>query len=281
MPTASTVTENEFKLLRKYIEEQCGIALAEEKAYLIETRLTKLMVESGCENFHEFYNLAKGESTAVLRDQIIDAMTTNETLWFRDKHPYAILTEKILPELAEKLKSGAKSKVKIWSGASSTGQEPYSIAITIQEFCKKTPGVSPEQFEILATDISTSAVFLAKAGRYDPLAIKRGLEEDMRDRYFKQDGRVWTLDDSIKNMVTFKKFNLQDSMAPLGKCDLVFLRYVTIYFSELFKKKVISGIATMLRPGGHLIIGAVESLRGISDEFELLSHAGGNFYKVL
>lgn len=280
MTSANTVTADEFASLRDYIEEQCGIALDVNKGYLIETRLAKLMVENGCEDFGEFSRLARSQSDTVLRDKIIDAMTTNETLWFRDGHPYSILTEKILPDLADQIKSGGRSSVRIWSAACSTGQEPYSIAIGIHEFCKTCPGVRPEQFEIIGTDISTSALFLAKAGRYDQLAITRGLDEDVRDRYFKQDGRVWKLDEKIKQMVTFKKYNLQDSLAPLGNIDVVFLRYVAIYFSESFKRTLLANIASLLRPSGYLVIGAVESLMGVSQEYDLATHAGGNYYKV-
>jgi chemotaxis protein methyltransferase CheR len=280
MTSANTVTVDEFASLRDYIEDKCGIALDENKGYLIETRLAKLMVESGCENFTEFARLAKSESGTVLRDKIIDAMTTNETLWFRDGHPYTIMSEKILPDLADQLKSGNRATVRIWSAACSTGQEPYSIAMEIHEFCKTCPGVRPEQFEIIGTDISSAALFLAHAGRYDQLAIKRGLDDEVRQRYFEQDGRVWKLTDEIKRMVTFKKYNLQDSLTPLGNIDVVFLRYVAIYFAEKFKQTLMANIANLLRPSGYLVIGAVESLLGVSREYDLLTHAGGNYYKV-
>ncbi len=276
----STVSENEFALMRDYIEHECAISLGEGKAYLIETRLVKLMIENGCENFEEFYRLAKAQTNNTLRDKIIDAMTTNETLWFRDTHPYVILKEKILPDLAGQLKSGRRSSVRLWSAACSTGQEPYSIAITIQDFCRTQVGIKPEQFEIVGTDISSSALSLARAGRYDALAIKRGLNDEVRDCHFKQDGRVWNLSDDIKQMVAFKEFNLQDPLTPLGKFDVVFLRYVAIYFSEAFKQALFANLANLLRPGGTLIIGAVESLLGISEEYELMTHARGTYYKV-
>ncbi len=190
MTPVSTVSEKEFTLMRDYIEGQCGIALDEGKAYLIETRLVKLMIESGCENFEEFYRLAKAQTDNTLRNKIIDAMTTNETLWFRDTHPYVILKEKILPDLADLLKSGSRPTIRIWSAACSTGQEPYSIAIAIREFCQTQTGIRPEQFEIVGTDISSSALALAKQGRYDALAIKRGGDDRVRHRYPKRGGRV-------------------------------------------------------------------------------------------
>jgi chemotaxis protein methyltransferase CheR len=277
MPEAITV--NEFKLLRDLIEQSCGIALGDEKAYLIETRLVGLMTENGCEDYGSFYRLVARDPENRLRDKIVDAMTTNETLWFRDSHPFTILREKLLPPLAEDLKAGNRFRIRIWSGASSTGQEAYSIAMTIHEFCQANPGLRPEQFEILASDISPSALFLAKGGRYDEATLGRGLGSERRDRFFHPEGRVWVVNDEVKRLVTFRKFNLQDPMEPLGHFDIIFLRYVCIYFSDPFKRKIYQGIARLLAPDGHLLISAVESLRGITDEFVQLSHAGGSYYR--
>lgn len=274
------ITSTEFKLLRDYIEERCGIALGEEKAYLIETRLTKLMAMNGCDDFTQFHRLIKNSSDPALHDQIIDAMTTNETLWFRDTHPFTILKEKILPELIKELRAGKKQRVRIWSGASSTGQEAYSISMTIHELCRTTPGIRPEQFEIVGTDISSSALFLAKNARYDAIAIKRGLSDELRDRYFHADGRVWVVNDAVKNLASFQKFNLQDSPTPLGRFDVIFLRYMAIYFSLAFKQALFKNLARSANRPGYLIIGAVESLRGVSEEFEMKSHAGGYYYTI-
>jgi chemotaxis protein methyltransferase CheR len=270
------ITDNEFNLLREYIREHCGIGLGDEKAYLIETRLSKLMALNGCESFGDFYRVVKGQTNGDLRDKIIDAMTTNETLWFRDKHPFTILKNVMFPTVLKKIKPG--EKVRIWSGASSTGQEPYSIAMTIHEYCREHPGVKPEQFEIMGTDISASALFIATAGRYDSFAMDRGMPPDMRQRYMKEDGRVTCADDKLKKLVTFKKFNLQDSLAPLGRFDIVFLRYVAIYFSLEFKRELVERIARIVNDPGYLIVGAVESLRGVSDAFEISSHDGGFYY---
>jgi chemotaxis protein methyltransferase CheR len=274
------ISSTEFKLLRDYIEERCGIALGEEKAYLIETRLTKLMALSGCDDFTQFHRLIKSSNDAALHDKIIDAMTTNETLWFRDTHPFVILREKILPALVLELRAGRKQKVRIWSAASSTGQEAYSIAMTIHEYCRATPGIRPEQFEIVGTDISSSALFLAKNARYDAIAIKRGLSDELRDRYFHTDGRIWVVNDPVKNLATFQKFNLQDSPSALGRFDIIFLRYVAIYFSLTFKQALFKNLARAANRPGHLIIGAVESLRGVNDEFEMKSHGGGYYYTI-
>jgi len=277
MPEA--ITANEFKLLRDLIEQSCGIALGDEKAYLIETRLVGLMTENGCEDYGSFYRLVARDPENRLRDKIVDAMTTNETLWFRDSHPFTILKEKLLPPLAQELLGGNRFRIRIWSGASSTGQEAYSIAMTIQEYCRANPGLRPDQFEILASDISPSALFLAKGGRYDEATLGRGLSPERREKFFHPEGRVWVVNDDIKRMVTFRKFNLQDAMDPLGHFDIVFLRYVCIYFSDPFKRQIYQGIARLLAPDGHLIISAVESLRGITDAFVQLGHAGGSYYR--
>lgn len=276
-----TITTNEFRLLRDLIERWCGISLGDEKAYLIETRLAGILTETGCSDFGAFYRLVSGAPDMKLRDKIVDAMTTNETLWFRDTHPFAILREVFLPPLAQELLTGSRFRARIWSGASSTGQEPYSIAMTILEYCRSHPGLRPEQFEIIATDISPSALFVANAGRYDAATIARGLPLDLRDRYFRQEGHVWVVDESVRRLVTFRKFNLQDPLDPLGRFDVVFLRYVAIYFSDTFKKQLFANIARLLAPSGHLIISAVETLRLISDQFEPLQHAGGTYYRCI
>jgi len=276
-----TISINEFRLLRDLIEKLCGIALGDEKAYLIEARLAGLLTENGCTDFGSFYRLVAHDPSPQLRDKIVDAMTTNETLWFRDTHPFQILREGLLPKLAQDLRSGNRFRIRIWSGACSTGQEPYSIAMSIHEFCRSNPGVRPDQFEILATDISPSALMLAKLGRYDAAAVSRGLPDDLRDRYFHADGKVWVANDELKQLVSFRKFNLQDTMDSLGRFDIVFMRYVSIYFSDPFKQIIYRGVAKLLAPEGHLVISAVESLRGISDDFAQLSHAGGSYYRCL
>ncbi len=274
------ITPVEFKLLRDYIERHCGIVLGEEKAYLVETRLAGLLAETGCRDYGTFYRLASAEAGNTLRDKIVDAMTTNETLWFRDGHPFQILREVMLPEFSKQLMEGGRFRIRIWSAAASTGQEPYSIAMTILEHCRLNPGLRPDQFEIVASDISPSALFLARAGRYDAGALGRGMPEDLRDRYFRQEGQVWALDESVKRLVTLRKFNLQDPMDSLGRFDIVFCRYVTIYFSDPFKRQIYEGIARLTSPGGYLFISAVENMHGHADLFETRSHGSGTYYRT-
>ncbi len=275
----SAMTSNDFNALSQYIERACGIHLAPEKAYLIETRLTKLMALSGCETFGEFHRLAESGKDPGLPEKIINAITTNETLWFRDEHPFKNLAEKVLPGLAERVQRGELARIRIWSAAAATGQEPYSLAMTIHEYCQRDPRLKPGNIEIVATDISSAALTIAKAGRYDGLAITRGLPEPMKLKYFTQDGRVWQLKPEILASVQFRRFNLQDSPAELGRFDIVFARYVLIYFTDDLKRKIIDRFAGQLAPQGCLFLGGTESLRGLSERFAIENQASGAYYR--
>jgi len=274
------ITDNEFLLLRDYIEENCGICLNKDKAYLLENRLVHFIEEYKCKDFSEFYYILKTSNRKDLKDKILDAMTTNETLWFRDAHPFAILKEKILPSFAQAVKEGKKDKIKIWSAASSTGQEPYSLAITVRDFCMGQNVIKKDMVQITATDISDSSLAKAKMGRYDAVAMSRGVTPEQLNKFFTKEGTSYTINQDIKSMVNFQKFNLQDNPIALEPhFDLVFMRYVAIYFNDEFKKGLYSRLARVLSPKGFLVIGAVETLRGISEDFDLLSHSGGLYYQ--
>jgi chemotaxis protein methyltransferase CheR len=274
------ITDNEFKLLRDYIEENCAICLNKDKAYLLENRLAHFIEDYKCSDFSEFYFIVKNSNRKDLKEKLIDAMTTNETLWFRDAHPYAILKEKILPSFAQAVKEGKKDKIKIWSAASSTGQEPYSIAITVRDFCMGQNVIKKDMVQIVATDISDSSLLKAQSGRYDSVAMNRGITPEQLNKFFTKEAMSYSINQDIKDMVTFQKFNLQDNPIILEPhFDLVFIRYVAIYFSDDFKRSLYSRLARVLSPKGFLVIGAVETLRGVSEDFDMLSHAGGLYYQ--
>ncbi len=265
-----TITEPEFMLMRQYIEEHCGIHLEPGKEYLIETRLSDLVIESGASSFQEFHLKARTDVSGKLRERIIDFMTTNETMWFRDESAWTFLRESAVPELLDKAAKG--KQVRIWSSAASTGQEAYSMLMLLNEGARSR-GVPQllDRIEILGTDISPSALFLALSGRYDSFAMARGMAPDIKTKYFTQDSNnVWVFDQELKKRVKFRKYNLQDSFLSLGVFDLVLCRYVSIYFSESFKRTLFKKMAGVLSPGGVLLLGATESLRGLSDEFEIV-----------
>lgn len=275
------IDDKEYLLMREYIETYCGIHIGEEKNYLIQTRLTTLMVETGCKNFYELHSKAILDTVGLIREKIIDAMTTNETLWFRDTAPYELLREIFFSTYCKELKETTRKKIRIWSAACSTGQEPYSIVITALEHARLHTGCRiPGALEIAATDISPGALMMARLGRYDSIAISRGMPLEVRDRYFTQQGKIWELTEEVKKKVTFSKFNLQNSLAAMGKFDLVFCRNVLIYFSDEFKRDLLKRIAQVLRPGGYLLLGASESLINYSSEFEMLHHGRALYYRV-
>jgi chemotaxis protein methyltransferase CheR len=280
------IGDGEFNLLRKYIEEQCGISIPDDKRYLIETRLTKLVVETASASFQEFYLKVVGNRDPKLRERIVDAMTTNETLWFRDSAPWAAFRQKLLPALADLVRASPGRKIRIWSAACSTGQEPYSIAMLIDDFCTSAlaKDVTPAHFEILATDISPSALFIAMSGRYDKISMNRGFDGDwlrFKGRYFKDAGRAAELSPAIRGRVKFQKYNLQDDFGPLGRFDLVLMRNVAIYFSDAFKRQIYDRLAKIIAPGGGLVLGSAETLVGYSTRFKTEDHGRAVVYRLV
>lgn len=273
------ITTQEFQLFRIYIEELSGIALEEEKTYLLESRLKGLLSEFDCSSYGDLYRKAKENSAPLLRTKIVDAITTNETLWFRDKGPYIVFDQVFLPEMVRQIAAG-KPKVRIWSAACSTGQEPYSLAMSINEYLQwNGNGVAnASHFEIMATDISTHALGVGKLGAYDQLSIGRGLSDAYKMKYFKQNGRYWILDSKIKNMVEFKEFNLLNDFGTHGTFDIIFCRNVAIYFSHEVKVQLFEKLRKSLRPGGLFMVGTSETLSYYSKKFLAKEHNNYPYY---
>lgn len=273
------INKEEFILLRDYIHQECGIVVGDEKVYLIESRLAHLVVEAGCNSFKEFYLKARGDFSNKLRNKIIDAMTTNETLWFRDIKPWTIIKEIVIPHFISMLKKGQKTQISIWSAACSTGQEPYSFAMLLDEALQNEPSLRKSQFNILATDISPSALYMAISGRYNSVAMARGMLPGYQQKYFVTEGVVCQIKDEIKNMVQFKQFNLQENFSRLPDFDLVFCRNVAIYFSVDFKKELFRKIYGKTSAGGFFFIGSTESLINYSEDFEQYEYQRGIYYQ--
>jgi chemotaxis protein methyltransferase CheR len=278
-----TLTKEDFTYLSSMIKQECGIVLEDGKQYLITSRLAGLMREKLMDDFSELCAELRKGSDIRLKEKIVDAMTTNETLWFRDSSPYQTLTEKVLPELLEELISGKRSTLRIWSAACSTGQEPYSLAMTIQEVIHNLGSrgrlINPNSIQIIATDISDSALTIAKLCRYNELAMSRGMLPGYKEKYFVQQGAVWQLSPAIKSMITFKKFNLQDSFTSMGRFDIVFLRNVAIYFSSEFKTELYKKLARSATMSGLLFVGSSESIPNYSEDFELKQHGKCYYYQ--
>ncbi len=273
--------QNDFNQFRQFLEDACGISLGENKQYLVSNRIRKILEDNKIDNLGELVRLLKQGVNRRLRDQVVDSMTTNETFWFRDTYPYEHLKNVHFPHL---LGSANKSlgSIKIWSAACSSGQEPYSISIMIEEFKKQQMGSVSKQVQIVATDLSTSILDQAKSGQYDKLSVLRGLSQERLDRYFdKVDGDNWKVKSVIKERVEFRILNLMDSYSALGKFDLVFCRNVLIYFNADLKRQILQKIHGCLKPGGILYVGSSESLSGASDLFEMIKCEPGIYYRAI
>lgn len=271
---------NEFELFRAYIETNSGIHLDQTKSYLIQNRLESIMAEYGCTTFLSLYQKTIADPTRTIQEKIIEAITTNETLWFRDISPFNILQNKLFPFFTQQVLQGNKNKIRIWSSACSTGQEPYSIAITFLEFIRGKVNLQPELLEIVATDISPKVLQQAQNGTYDAIAMGRGLSDELKNRYFNNNIKTWTIKDEVKRMISFKKLNLQNDFRTIGNMDIIFCRNVLIYFSDNFKREILSRIAQMLQPSGILFVGASESVSNYSSDFDMISFDKGLYYQV-
>lgn len=268
----------DFEQFRTFLEKTCGILLGSNKQYLVSSRLNKLMEQNGIKTLSELVQKIQNAPRSGLREQVVDAMTTNETLWFRDTYPFEVLKSRILPEL---IKANPNQPLRIWSAASSSGQEPFSISMAIDEFERTNLGQLKAGARIVATDLSTAMLAACRAGEYDSLAMGRGLSQERLTRFFdpKGPGR-WVVKPAIRNRVEFRALNLLDSYASLGKFDIVFCRNVLIYFSADVKKDILTRIHATLKPGGYLFLGASEALNGLPDLYQMVQCNPGIIYKV-
>ncbi|RJX71631.1 methyltransferase domain-containing protein [Vibrio sinensis] len=273
--TAITISDQEYRDFSRFLESQCGIVLGDSKQYLVRSRLSPLVSKFKLNSLSDLLRDVVTGRNRELRVAVIDAMTTNETLWFRDSYPFTVLAEKLLPEMAAN-----KRPIKIWSAASSSGQEAYSMAMTVLETQQRRPGFLPS-VSIVGTDISASMLDMCRTGVYDNLALGRGLSPERRRAFFEDagDGRM-KIKDTAKRLVSFRPQNLMDSYALLGKFDIIFCRNVLIYFSPEMKAKVLNQMAASLNPGGYLLLGASESLTGLTDRFEMVRCNPGIIYKL-
>ncbi len=272
-----TITNQGFKQFSSYLENSCGIVLADNKQYLVQCRLAKVMGEHSFSGLEQLVQAMSAPSGKRLTNQIVDAMTTNETLWFRDSHPYDVLAKRLLPEFL----TGPTSRMKIWSAACATGQEPYSMSMVADEFIAANSRCRGAKVDIVATDISSTALEIAKKGEYELFALGRGLSKQRQEKYFTQvNSETWRIKPQIQASITFKAINLLDSYAMIGRLDVVFCRNVLIYFSSDLKLKILEKIHGQLKTGGYLVLGASESLTGLSHKFEMIHCHPGILYRA-
>ena len=275
LSSSGSISPQGYDRFRKYLEKESGISLSDNKQYLVASRLGKLLEREKFTKIEELVTaLERSGRVSKLREEVINAMTTNETLWFRDSHPFKILKELILPQMD-------KRPVRIWSAASSTGQEPYSISMILEEYKQFKPGALKPGEKIIATDICTNILQHAKQAEYDSLAIARGLSPDNQNRYFeKLSDSVWKVKPHISSRVEFKHLNLIDSFTTLGKFDVIFCRNVLIYFTAETKLDILKRMHASLNPGGYLFLGGSEALSGLSSMFDIVQCHPGIVYKA-
>ena len=255
------MTPSDYEYLRKLLKERSGLDLSADKQYLVESRLAPLARRSGLAGIPELVQKMKGGAEA-LTSEVVEAMTTNETFFFRDKIPFDHLKEAILPALVQA--RAARRSLRIWCAASSTGQEPYSIAMLLKE----TPALSGWRTEIVATDLSQAVLEKSKAGVFSQFEVQRGLPIQMLVKYFKQDGELWQLNADIRAMVQHRQLNLLQDFSHLGTFDVIFCRNVLIYFDQDTKASIFDRLSKQIEADGVLALGAAESVVGITDAFK-------------
>ncbi|MBI3775921.1 MAG: protein-glutamate O-methyltransferase CheR [Gammaproteobacteria bacterium] len=272
--TATNITSDEYSAFQKFLENAAGIVLGDNKHYLVSSRLGRLMADDGIKSLNDLLKLLTRD--ARLRERVIDAMTTNETSWFRDAHPFEAFKEFILPDLAKKV----TGPIRVWSAACSSGQEPYSLSMGVQEYLSSHTGGLRSEVEITATDISPTILEEAKAGVYDDIALGRGLTSDRRARFFQKSGHHLEVRKEIKARVSFRSINLSQNYAALGKFNVILCRNVLIYFSSEMKRDVLQRMANILLPGGYLVLGGSESMANYCDAFQMVRVANGVIYQL-
>jgi len=279
----------EYKTITDYVFNSCGIVLGTNKEYLVKQRLAPLLPELGFKDLSGLAgHLHSGLVSFVIREKIVNAITTNETSWFRDGHPFDAFRDKILPDMfryaherKERHWPRRGAKVRIWSAAVSTGQEAYSLAMLIADAVRlKGMGTAlMEDFGILGTDISSNVLAKAMLARYSDMEIARGLPAVMYNRYFVRDGDYHCVKEEIRRLVEFKSFNLQENVTQIGGFDVIFCRNILIYFTEAAKKRILSQFFQILTPGGYLMLGAAENLYNLNNDFKIENYGATTFYR--
>jgi len=277
---SGSLSSTEFALWQRYIYDISGIHLDASKGYLIETRLKNLMKECGAVNFSDLHRKVTADFSRNLRRQVIDAITTNETSFFRDQSPFELLRHKLIPELIDRRRKAGMTRtvpIRIWSAACSTGQEVYSIAIVLKELLGSLNGYD---IRILGTDISDNAVAQASRGYFSTLELGRGMQADGQRKFFLAEGTQWKICDEIRSLTSFRTMNLLEPFTFPTPFDLIFCRNVAIYFNENDKIKLFRNLGRVLANDGALMIGSTESISGLCPEFKPQRYHRSVFYQI-
>ncbi|MFT7676747.1 MAG: chemotaxis protein methyltransferase CheR [Planctomycetota bacterium] len=266
------LTKNEFDVIRGLVRERAGIVLEEGKEYLVESRMAALLRSSSIASMAELMT-DLGKKSKQTEELVVDALTTNETSFFRDGKPWDLLRECILPELIERCRE--RRAIKIWCAASSSGQEPTSLALLMRD---NFPEIASWDVRILATDISEDMLERCRSGIYSQLEVSRGLPSSMLVRYFEKEGVKWKVAPAVRKLIEYRYLNLMEPIPSMPAVDLVMIRNVLIYFDEETKIGILQRIQGVLRPDGYLMLGTAETAR--SAPFERVKHEKSSYYRV-
>lgn len=272
--SVTQISPDNYALLQTQVYRDSGIVLDDSKIYLVESRLAAIVEQEQLGTLNDLCALLKATGSPALRQKVVEAMTTNETLFFRDPPAFEALSETVLPELLERRRS--MRRLSIWSAAASSGQEAYSIAMTLLE-----KDLAGWQIRILGTDLNARVLDRARKGRYMQIEVNRGLPENYRRKYFRPEGSEWQLCDEVRRMVEFQTFDLRQSAAALGQFDLVLCRNVLIYFDVDTKKTILREIRGCLGDGGYLLLGCAENTFNLDHHFTQKIIGKAAFYQVL
>ena len=265
--------DTDFDFLSNFVESRSGIVLHKDKAYLIESRLAPVIKSEGFGSLSDLILRLRWQATGELVDKVIDAMTTNETFFFRDNPPFEALKTGIIKDLIEKRQS--TKTLNIWSAACSSGQEPYSISILLREHF---PILNDWTIRILGTDVSDEVLEKADKGIYSSFEVSRGLNDMLVKRYFEPVDSRFKVRQSLRDRIEFKKLNLMDSFAQIPKMDVIFLRNVLIYFKQEVKRDIVGRIIERLMPDGYLFLGQSETAKTLSDQLEPVNIASASCF---
>lgn len=269
------ISRPEFDYLRKFMREGSAIVLDEDKEYLAESRLAPLLNSEGFPSVQKLLERMRSVSASPLHRKVLDAMTNNETWFFRDLAPYEALRTAILPEIIQR--RATQRCLNIWSAASSSGQEAYSLSMLLLEHF---PGLASWKVQILATDISNAVLDRARHGCYSKMEVNRGLPVQLLTKYFTRSGLDWALSDTVRRMVTFRQMNLAEAWPDIGTMDVVMLRNVLIYFDVDMKRKILARMERVLSPKGVLFLGCAETTLNLSERYERVQSGSVFCYRL-
>jgi len=269
------IAQADFDFVCELVRTQSGIELERGKEYLVEARLSTLINREKIDSISALVLRLKTDPTGLLRRHVVEAMTTNETSFFRDLYPFEALKKQVLPNLIAR-RCGSKA-LSIWCGASSTGQEPYSIAMTL---CESFPELANWRVTLIATDISTEMIERSRQGKYNQIEINRGLPARLQVKYFDKVGVEWQIKPRLRQMIDFREMNLAQKWPLMLPVDVIFLRNVLIYFNDAAKRQILSNIRQVLAPDGYLFLGCAETTLCLDDSYERIEMEKTSCYRV-